>query len=109
MEAAIITAVDSFLAYAKEHRPQIISLIRQFVECESPSDDPAAVNRFVELVADTVAPFAKVKSWSSGKFGGKFGKLLVCEMHLPGRRKSGQVLALGHSDTVWPLGTLHTM
>ena len=78
--------------------------IRRFVECESPSDDAAAVNRFVELVADTVAPFAKVKTYP----GGKFGRLMVAEMQLPGRRKSGQVLALGHSDTVWPIGTLRT-
>ena len=28
---------------------------------------------------------------------------------LPGRKKSGQILALGHSDTVWPMGTLRTM
>jgi glutamate carboxypeptidase len=41
--------------------------------------------------------------------GGKFGKHLVAEMKLPGRKKSGQVMALGHSDTVWPLGTLHSM
>ncbi len=34
---------------------------------------------------------------------------MVCEMSLPGRKKSGRVLALGHSDTVWPLGTLRTM
>jgi glutamate carboxypeptidase len=30
-------------------------------------------------------------------------------MHLAGHRKTGQVLALGHSDTVWPAGTLRTM
>ena len=79
--------------------------IRRFVECESPSDDRAAVSRFVELVVDTVAPFAKVKTYP----GGKFGRLLVAEMQLPGRRKRGQVLALGHSDTVWPTGTLRSM
>ena len=28
---------------------------------------------------------------------------------MPGRKKSGQVMALGHSDTVWPVGTLRTM
>lgn len=28
---------------------------------------------------------------------------------MPGRKKSGQILALGHSDTVWPLGTLRSM
>ena len=32
-----------------------------------------------------------------------------CEFQLPGSRKQGQILALGHSDTVWPLGTLKTM
>jgi glutamate carboxypeptidase len=79
--------------------------IRRFVECESPSDDAAAVSRFVELVSDTAAPYAQVKTYP----GGKFGRLMVAEMQLPGRRKNGQVLALGHSDTVWPVGTLRSM
>lgn len=30
-------------------------------------------------------------------------------MKLPGRGKSGQILALGHSDTVWPVGALRSM
>ena len=29
-------------------------LIREFVECESPSDSPAAVKRFMDLLADSV-------------------------------------------------------
>ena len=33
--------------------------IREFVECESPSDDPAAVNRFVDLLASNVAAIAQ--------------------------------------------------
>src|ERR1700680_1100212 len=41
--------------------------------------------------------------------GGQFGNHLRCEFHLPGSNKKGQILALGHSDTVWPLGTLRTM
>src|ERR1039458_4362071 len=105
MEACIITAVDSILCFARAHEAEMAATIRRFVECESPSDDAAAVSRFVELVADTVAPFAKVKTYP----GGKFGRLMVAEMQLPGRRKSGEVLALGHSDTVWPVGTLRTM
>jgi glutamate carboxypeptidase len=80
-------------------------MIRSFVECESPSDDAAAVNRFGELVADTVASYARVKRYP----GGRFGKHLVCEFDLPGRRKQGQILALGHLDTVWPMGTLRQM
>jgi glutamate carboxypeptidase len=94
--------ISSYLA--AQERP-ITALIRQLVECESPSDDPAAVNRFVELVSDNVAPMARVKTHA----GGRFGRHLVCEMQLPGRKKSGQLLVLGHSDTVWPMGTLRSM
>jgi len=97
--------VDPLLAFAKAHEKALIANIRSFAECESPSDDPAAVNRFVDLVADTVSGYAKVKRLP----GGRFGRILLCEMSLPGRRKSGQILALGHSDTVWPMGTLRTM
>jgi glutamate carboxypeptidase len=97
--------VDSLLSYVAARQREVTALIRQFAECESPSDDPAAVNRFVELVSDTVTPMARVKTCH----GGRFGKHLLCEMNLPGRKKSGQILALGHSDTVWPLGTLRTM
>jgi glutamate carboxypeptidase len=97
--------VDSLLSYIQPRQAEIVALIRQFVECESPSDSPEAVNRFAQLVADAVAPFAKVRTFG----GGGFGKHLVAEITLPGRRKSGQVLALGHGDTVWPLGTLRSM
>ena len=105
MRPAIITAVDSLLAYAQSKQREIIALIRQMVECESPSDHPAAVGRFVELLADTIAPFASVRRYP----GGRFGPHLVAEFQVPGKKKAGQVLALGHSDTVWALGTLKSM
>jgi glutamate carboxypeptidase len=101
----MLEGLDPILHYLSTQERPIADLIRQFVECESPSDDPAAVNRFVQLVSDTVTPMARVKTHAVGKFG----KHMVCEMQLPGRKKSGQVLALGHSDTVWPMGTLRTM
>ena len=76
------------------------------VECESPSDDAHAVDRFVDLVAAEVEPFASVQTFP----GGKFGRHLLCEFALPGpAKKKGEILALGHSDTVWPLGTLAQM
>ena len=84
----------------------VIALLRQFVECESPSDDPVAVNRFVELLAASVGDIARVKTFPCGK---TYGKHVRCEFLLPGKKKAGQILALGHSDTVWPLGTLRTM
>jgi glutamate carboxypeptidase len=97
--------VDSLLAHAQSKQKDIIGLIRRFVECESPSDSPRDVGRFVELLADTVSPIAKVKVHKPGRFGPNF----QAEFHLPGRKKVGQVLVLGHSDTVWPMGTLRSM
>jgi glutamate carboxypeptidase len=97
--------VDPFLHYARTHQGEIVSLIREMVECESPSDDAASVNRFVELLGDRLSGMARVKTMA----GGRFGKHLRAFVTLPGRKKSGQILALGHSDTVWPLGTLQTM
>ena len=85
---------------------QVIAVIREFVECESPSDDPASVNRFVDLLAETVKDIARVKTYRGGEGRGKH---IRCEFLLPGAKKSGQLLALGHSDTVWPLGTLRSM
>src|ERR1019366_6025236 len=85
---------------------EVIATIRQFVECESPSDDPASVNRFVDLLAETVKDIARVKTYPGGK---SHGKHLRCEFVLPRSKKTGQLLVLGHSDTVWPLGTLRTM
>jgi len=80
---------------------QVIATIRQFVECESPSDNPAGISRFVDLFAETVKDIARVKTYP--------GKHLRCEFLLPGAKKSGQILALGHADTVWPIGTLRSM
>jgi glutamate carboxypeptidase len=98
--------VDPILAHVHAQQTGIIALIRRLVECESPSDDPRAVDRFVDLLAAEVAPFATVQTFP----GGKFGKHLLCEFALPGpARKKGEILALGHSDTVWPMGTLARM
>ena len=97
--------MDPFLRYARQRRDDIIKLIGEFVECESPSDHPPSVNRFVELMAERVKDISRVKTFP----GGAFGKHMRCEFVLPGRGKSGQILALGHSDTVWILGTLAMM
>jgi glutamate carboxypeptidase len=96
-----------FLSYAKSKQSSIIALIRELVECESPSDDPAAINRFVDLMVSKLGNDAKVRTFP----GGRFGRHMRCEFYLPGSRKprDGRILALAHSDTVWPMGTLAQM
>jgi len=98
--------MDPLLEYAKVKQAETIAFLRELVECESPSDDPVGVSRFVELFADRVGPIAKISRFS----GDPFGPHLRCEFQLPGHiERRGQILALGHSDTVWPLGTLESM
>jgi glutamate carboxypeptidase len=94
------------LAFARSKQSEIIALIRELVECESPSDHPPSVNRFVDLLASKLEA-SQVRTFP----GGRFGRHLRAEFTLPGGRKprEGWILALAHSDTVWPLGTLAQM
>jgi glutamate carboxypeptidase len=96
-----------FLSFARSKQSSITALIREMVECESPSDDKPSVDRFVDLLASRLEGLGKVRTLA----GGRFGRHLRCELELPGPRKrtEGAILALGHSDTVWPLGTLAGM
>lgn len=97
--------MDSLLAFTKANENAIIETIRQMVEVESPSDNRDAVNRHVEQLSDMLAGEAKL----TRKKGAPYGDHLLVEFQLPGKKKSGQILALGHTDTVYPLGILQTM
>jgi len=93
--------VDSFLRSARAKQIEIIACIQALVECESPSDDPSGIDKFVKLFSGMVGDIARVRTYP--------GRHIQCDFQLPGSRKKGQIVALGHSDTVWPLGTLKTM
>jgi len=101
--------VTRFLRYAQEKQAEIVSLTSELAACESPSDSPAAVNRQVDLLIERSADIATAKILESSSHPGKFGNTLRLEFNLPGAEKEGQILALGHSDTVWPMGTVKKM
>lgn len=94
-----------FLRYATEKQRDIVALIRELVECESPSDQPKAVGRLADLLIERTGAIARPELIPSERFGPH----LRLEFDVPGGSKEGQVLGLGHSDTVWPLGTLKRM
>jgi glutamate carboxypeptidase len=96
--------VKQILNWAQGQQKAYALMLRELVECESPSDDPLAINRLVELLSDLVSPYAKLKTVP----GGRYGKHLLCEFPV-GKRGGGQALVLSHSDTVWPMGTLKNM
>jgi glutamate carboxypeptidase len=84
----------------------IVALLGKFVRCESPSHNKAAVDRFGRLVAS---------EWR--RRGARVGCLpqknrgdhIRAEIFLGAGRPKGQILVLGHLDTVYPIGTLRSM
>lgn len=95
------------MRYAADKQAEIIALIRDMVKCESPSDSPADVNRFVDLLIEKTKDIATAQKGKSHLR--MYGNHLRLEFKLPGRKTKPQILGLGHSDTVWPVGTLYTM
>src|SRR4051812_5564160 len=86
------------LRRARERIPEMVALLRDLIEIESPSTDAAAVAAFAERVAGEL-------------------RALELEVELLPMSKGGPVLRarregpsplmlLGHLDTVWPVGTL---
>jgi len=100
--------MDSIPAWMEGRREELIALLREMVECESPSDDAASVNRFQELLVARSAGLARPKFTKSA---GAYGRNLLLDFALPGpRRKTpGRILGVGHADTVWSLGKLRSM
>ncbi len=103
----IVTVMERVLPWMTDRQPQIIALLRAMVECESPSGDHAALGRMVDLLAAS----AKGLAGKSKVVRLQSGPALLLDFVLPGprRRVGPRVLGLGHVDTVWPVGTLHSM
>lgn len=82
----------------------MLETLREFVECESPSTDKAAVNRFATLVgAHFESLGGKVRTHHLRQCGN------ALEISFTGASRSGRVMLLGHLDTVYELGTLARM
>jgi glutamate carboxypeptidase len=81
---------------------EILATLRDWVHCESPTYDPAAVAAMMALARRTLAPLAAAIEDIPGRDG--FGPCLRATI-TPG---SG-VLILAHLDTVHPVGTLREL
>ncbi|MGA6954699.1 MAG: M20 family metallopeptidase [Candidatus Acidiferrales bacterium] len=85
---------------------EMVKLLGELVRCESPSHDKAAVDRCGELVA---------RGWKRRGAKVRFlrqlerGDHLRTEICLGKGKPAGQIMVLGHIDTVYPLGTLAKM
>jgi glutamate carboxypeptidase len=92
------------LQFCQEHQREMLSVLRQAVEIESPSDDKAALDRCGKYLATEFEHLgAKVTFYSQKEAGDHL------KAEFPGQSKTKPVLLLGHFDTVWPMGTLARM
>ena len=84
--------------------PWMYQGLRELVEIESPSDNPAGVNAAASLVSHHAQP---LRPAVINHPGDSFGDILELRFGSPDAGKP--ILLLGHLDTVWPIGTLSKM
>jgi glutamate carboxypeptidase len=100
------THIQNLLSILRGREEHMLRLLKLFVECESPSYDKPAVDRMGRMVASEwrrrVARVSVLKQVNRGNH--------VCaELWTGGGQPAGQILVLGHLDTVYPLGSLAKM
>ncbi len=92
------------LEFCEHHQEEMLAVLKQAVEIESPSDNRAAVNNLGAYLAWELERMGgKVKRFPQEKYGDHL------QAEFPGRGSAKPVMLLGHFDTVWPLGTLAGM
>lgn len=90
----------------RRREAQMVRLLRQFVRCESPTSDKALVDRMGQIVAREWRRRGAKVSILRQKMRGDHVRVGVW---LGTGRPAGQILILGHLDTVYPVGTLARM
>jgi glutamate carboxypeptidase len=86
-----------------QRRPEMLEMIAQLVQVESPTEDRAAVNRCVSLLEKWIRAAG---GRSKRNRQTRAGDLLIGRF---GPARGTPLMVLGHLDTVWPLGTLEKM
>jgi glutamate carboxypeptidase len=105
------------LRTVRRRKKDMVATLRQFVQCESPSAGKSSVDRFGELVAgEWRRRGARVQVIRQRETGNHVRVEICTGASIRGRknrpasgRAFGQLLILGHLDTVYPIGTLRTM
>ena len=98
--------MDALLRALTSQQNEMLTVLRQLVEAESPSTDKPAVDRCGERVGAIAQKMGAGLRFHSSR---QTGNHLRAEFRLDAGKGAGQILLLGHMDTVWPLGTLARM
>src|SRR5260370_29508259 len=85
---------------------EMVKMLAEFVRCESPSHDKAAVDQFGQIVGrEWKRRGANVRILRQAERGNH----ARAEIWLGKGKPARQIMVLGHLDTVYPLGTLAKM
>lgn len=98
--------MDAVLRSLSKEQNNMLAMLRRFVESESPSTAKTAVDRFSAMVGGAARALHGRVQWFESQ---QTGKHLRAEFRCHSRRAAGQILLLGHLDTVWEVGTLRRM
>ena len=112
-----VTGMRDLLREVRKREREMVRLLGRFVRCESPSGDKAAVDRFGAMVArEWRRRGAVVKILRQRLRGDHLRVEMAAEARREfgrrdgsGDRDYGQILVLGHLDTVYPIGTIAKM
>ena len=81
----------------------MLATLREWVECESPTFDPSAVNRMMDLASRALVLAGARVERVAGRMG--FGDCVRASFPHATPNEPG-ILLMGHLDTVHPIGTL---
>jgi glutamate carboxypeptidase len=97
--------IRDLLNILRSREDYMLRLLKQFVQCESPSHHKPAVDRMGRLVASEWRRVARVSVLKQAARGNH----VRAELRRGGGQSAGQILVLGHLDTVYPLGSIGKM
>jgi glutamate carboxypeptidase len=93
-----MTALE-LLDWAQRRAADMEAMLRELVEIESPSDDPAGVGRLADRLMGELAPLGLHAATVPVAGAGPVLRATAAGTAAP-------IMVLGHLDTVWPRGTL---
>jgi glutamate carboxypeptidase len=102
-------SAKNLLKKLRTQTPEMLASLRRFVECESPSLQKAAADRCCALIAkEWRAAGAHVERLPNAQRGDHL-RIVWQPSEARAMRPTGQLLVLGHYDTVYASGTLRHM
>jgi glutamate carboxypeptidase len=92
------------LSYFEAHRAEMLEFTRWLVEQESMSREADATRRIATKLGESLASMGgSVELLDDPRYG---STLRARFNHYTDESQDGQLLVVGHLDTVWPIGTL---